>query len=862
MYNAPIIYSDTGSEFINEASPDTIFVLDNFEGSVFRILHKARCRILGPPAVIHCVQANEPLPLNSRPLFCQHMDQLVICFTGFKAKEDLSRLADLVHHMGGSLRKDFSCRVTHLVANCTSGEKYRVAVSMGAPVMTEEWVFKVWDHRDQPEIKATDEHLVGDVMLHKLSPFSFSVLSFQGFSREEARHMEEVTIENGGSCVEVGAPSCTHLVVDEHAISSRAQLPSDLHPRLHIVKAEWFWASIQMDACADETMYTMDFVVETPTQNAATKSTPKTLSGSKSRKRKRLRENIAQLASEGEIDTPMYKRRSSEVARMSFSASFLDATADTSNTPVLSDVKLTPRQQTVMELFQTEKNYVGILHTIIKTFKEEIENPDQPGGPLLEPQHIKAIFGGIPPIFDVHVKIRDELGDIIQNWSEEALIGNVITKHIDGLIKSYPNFVNYFEQTKETIIKCDRSMPRFHAFLRVCQSKPECGRQTLKELLIRPVQRLPSVMLLLKDILKRTEENSADHTKLKEALAKLEEVMTHINEDRRKAEGHHAMFDIVNDIENCPANLLSAHRSFVTKIDGIELTSELSSRGDHITIFVFSDSLEMCKRRGRITSLKSPGAVHVAKTPQKAYRHLTLVPFSGVKRVVDICESTECRNSFALITKMMSEKEERLYAFSIEDEAVRKDAFLTSLSKAICDHLCRADYETLLTSVAPGVLSIDTNDIGNKTLTRAATKFGKRVSRAFSFNKTPRKLKRAMSSMTQIMSPFSRRDSRMFGPSASSTTPRGTNITSMRLASTNDLTLDENTLCESTYSDLVDQMSLGTPTMQRRRDTSAESDSPLGQLPRTPSVASNMSTLSTVSEMAYPPTMKRGFKYL
>jgi len=26
----------------------------------------------------------------------------------------------------------------------------------------------------------------------------------------------------------------------------------------------------------------------------------------------------------------------------------------------------------------------------------------------------------------------------------------------------------------------------------------------------------------------------------------------HINEDKRKAEGHQAMFDIVNDIENCP----------------------------------------------------------------------------------------------------------------------------------------------------------------------------------------------------------------------------------------------------------------------------------------------------------------------
>lgn len=27
---------------------------------------------------------------------------------------------------------------------------------------------------------------------------------------------------------------------------------------------------------------------------------------------------------------------------------------------------------------------------------------------------------------------------------------------------------------------------------------------------------------------------------------------SHINEDKRKTEGHQALFDIVNDIENCP----------------------------------------------------------------------------------------------------------------------------------------------------------------------------------------------------------------------------------------------------------------------------------------------------------------------
>ena len=39
----------------------------------------------------------------------------------------------------------------------------------------------------------------------------------------------------GGSCAEPGAPACTHLVLDEHAVK---QIPFELHPRLHVVKAE------------------------------------------------------------------------------------------------------------------------------------------------------------------------------------------------------------------------------------------------------------------------------------------------------------------------------------------------------------------------------------------------------------------------------------------------------------------------------------------------------------------------------------------------------------------------------------------------------------------------------------------------
>jgi len=63
-------------------------------------------------------------------------------------------------------------------------------------------------------------------------------------------------------------------------------------------------------------------------------------------------------------------------------------------------------------------------------FKDEIEKLDQPGGPLLDPQESKAIFGGLVPIYDVHVKIRDELVAIVSSSSNDWPVGAAFLRHV------------------------------------------------------------------------------------------------------------------------------------------------------------------------------------------------------------------------------------------------------------------------------------------------------------------------------------------------------------------------------------------------------------------------------------------------
>ncbi|XP_069354331.1 uncharacterized protein pbl isoform X4 [Maniola hyperantus] len=623
-------------------------------------------------------------------------------------------------------------------------------------------------------------------------------------------------------------------VVDEHNTGVAPECQS----RVHVVKAEWFWASVQNEEAQDEREYLFkDYLDEVSRRSSVGGScTAVTCSGADEggsgagsnaggtpAALQRLRKRKLRGG-----DAALHKRRSSvgDAVLLSLSNNLLDCTPSPDGKQLLEESEvpdnvvrklMSPRQQVFMELLQTESNYVGILHTIVNMFKqplEEMAEEDSSNGKmqaLLNNTQLKSIFGNLPPIYELHQRMLEELRYAQSHWSEEVSIGRLVLRYTPDMVKAYPPFVNFFENTKEMLHQCDRDNPRFHAFLKICQTKPECGRQSLQELLIRPVQRLPSISLLLDDILKHTHKSNPDHAALVSALAGLREVMSHINEDKRKTEGQLQMFDIYNDIDQCPAHLVSSHRSFVSRCEVVELSKELSGRGDHLVLFLFTDTMEVCKKRSKAFNSKSPtnGTGTMRLGSSKLYRHISLMPLSTVKCVVDIREAEDCHNVFALMCRSNQELKEKLYSFMITDETVDKSHFLRQLCRQMANTVCKPDADKFLACLDSHQLDIDTSDLALSTLSKVS-KFAARtriklealaglggwlradpgavlldtwvlrahllaqVGRALSFNKTPSKLKRAMSSM---ISPFG---------STSNLTP-ASQLAQMRLASCNNI---------------------------------------------------------------------------
>ncbi|KAK9512129.1 hypothetical protein O3M35_000625 [Rhynocoris fuscipes] len=915
-FEVSVEISEDGSEWIDSPINSTVFVVEEFSGPLFDSLKEKGHRILGPTSFKELAQQKKPLPENPRPLYSLAMEGVVVCFTGFRKKEELARLILLIHNMGGSIRKDMSSKVTHLIANCCGGDKYKYAIAFRVPIMSVEWVHNAWAMRTQIGFNAHQHGLTE----YKLKPFHGARVCFLGFPEDERKHMADILIENGGTPTDIEDPACTHVVLDsaetyamlgkevnhptikkrrrdseispnqnlefsliqdtnncstpkshlnnsfisvksitptnyteldkslttnemtdnvydvrhdeninissinntrqynntsissvkldksespkqkhifktptrlnvvrrslrlktsnvltrwlsnldvnlgsktdtptQQIISSKngvnneneekedchvnelvidesttTSAPSQVPPSAHIVKAEWFWASVQNEGCVPEKEHLFQETVGNTTPRLSVGSTPGSV---RARKRKRLRQTACRVlgAASSPASSPLLdpvKRRSSvtDATLLSCSAgSFLDSSSHTHIEDSEGEAAETPRKnlsarhQVFLELLQTESNYVGILNTIMTLFKAPLEEMLEGEDQLLNATELKIIFGNLPPIYQTHCQMLEELRFIAQNWAEDVSIGNVFLKFAPDLMKAYPPFVNFFENTREMLINCDESKPRFHAFLKARQTRAECGRQSLQELLIRPVQRLPSISLLLNDTLKHTPKSNSDHSALENALSAIREVMTHINEDKRKTEGQMVMFDIFNEIDNCPAQLISSHRNFINRCDVMELSDGLSGRGDPLVLYLFTDVLEVCKKRSKaFNSLKSPNTAVTGKLQNgKPYKHIKLMPLATIRRVIDIKETDECHKVFALMCRSTQDLKEKLYSFTITDDDIDKITFLKTLCRHTANNACQADAETFLASLDPQTLDIETSDVCLGTLGKA-----------------------------------------------------------------------------------------------------------------------------------------------
>ncbi|KAJ6222116.1 hypothetical protein RDWZM_000661 [Blomia tropicalis] len=640
---------------------NVIYISSRFEGTLFEQLSANKKPIISDIIVYQCIANRNALPNPKHPLFNFHMKDFVICFSiNDKRKTNvINRYLSLIRFMGGQSRRDMksgkSFDRTHLIESTTDSDNYKLATIYGIPILSKEWIDFVWENRRNADFISDDStHLEK----YRLKPFTGMKISLLNFPDDQIEQLTKNITENDGILVPIDDEHCSHLVINNAKTINYIEILEKLDscPQF-VVSEKWLFDSLSKKNREDEDAHKL--------------------------KVPHLEKNVLNTPSKD--DSIAYQTMNSLLLSPNY-----DNSIDNSLQVDKTDLK---KQAITQELYQTEKNYVKILKDIIKVFREPLKNHQLPGQFPNEIE-LKTIFGGLPPIIEVHDKILAELEPIAMNWKAENQVGKIFQKHSKDFLTVYPQYINFYEKTKETIELCSEKYEKFSSFLKACQILPECRKQTFQELLINPIQRLPRIEMYIRALLNKTDNSHPDYKLLNEALNTIVSVNSEINQEKKKAAGQIEMFNILNDIEDCPATLLSANRHLISKCDARLLMSEdnvIHKLDNYLfSLLLFTDLILLCKKRTvkRTNSLRDrTTSSTVTKKTKKSYKYIETIDLSLMHNVIHKFEDNEifvdCENTFVIITSSNLGTQFLTYPFVVKDVEMKRDTFTNDLIKAV-----------------------------------------------------------------------------------------------------------------------------------------------------------------------------------
>ncbi|GMR32047.1 hypothetical protein PMAYCL1PPCAC_02242, partial [Pristionchus mayeri] len=617
-FNVEVVHSVDGKDYINQLN-EFVFLVESFTSNVFYGLYKEQGIRLMSPTYIRSryrKQAELVAPRPNRPLYCELLKDKTLIMANMPNKADIANMA---HFLGARIRKEVVEQATHVMATSVNCSQYRPAYSMGLPILRPEYVQHIWERRDELDFDVMNPETIDSF---KLRAFEGLKIAFIAFAGEEIIDMEKQVKKYKGEVVKDDRLA-THVVFN----AKGADVPKvEMQQGQKHLTSEWLWQSVQMGGCAGEDNYIMRPV---PTKKTSRGVFSPMTSVQQNSRQSRSSSNV--------LDTS-----NSSVLTNEYSTDDLD------NVRAPSPKRIDKRHQVCMEMLETEQSYLRALELVMK-FKDALEADLAKGGEgMITQDDIIIIFGKFHKIIKVHQEICEKLCKLVQDWRPENEVGKAWIEAQSKLEAAYPPFINSYDTIKKTLDTLDMTNQRFHVILKAQETSPEFRRNTMRDLIIRPVQRLPSVMLLLKEIDKRTDSKLADKESLKKAEQTITGVLEKANSRRAVNDEYSKLFGLCNQIADAPAHLYKANRQHVMDLEseclgGTGVWKAHTKRT--LRFFLFNDILEITKVRrtresrsgmgtiGRLTRQISMSNLKNIAGDIKPFKHLSDVLLTSLRQI-------------------------------------------------------------------------------------------------------------------------------------------------------------------------------------------------------------------------------------
>ncbi|XP_038677426.1 pleckstrin homology domain-containing family G member 5-like isoform X1 [Scyliorhinus canicula] len=211
------------------------------------------------------------------------------------------------------------------------------------------------------------------------------------------------------------------------------------------------------------------------------------------------------------------------------------------------------QQEALWELLNTEVAYMKKLRVITNLFLCCLVNLQESG--LLTEVEPKKLFCNIQEIIQLHQKLwREVMAPVLQAARESKTLLNPIHFHkgfktFGVRFKPYIQYCMEEESCMEYMRNHLRDNELFRIYITWAETHKQCNRLKLSDMLVKPHQRLTKYPLLLKSILKKTDDPHARDAIIS-MVSSVESFIVHVNSRMHQLQEQQRLAEIINRIDS------------------------------------------------------------------------------------------------------------------------------------------------------------------------------------------------------------------------------------------------------------------------------------------------------------------------
>uniref|UniRef100_UPI00358F3455 rho guanine nucleotide exchange factor 19-like isoform X2 n=1 Tax=Myxine glutinosa TaxID=7769 RepID=UPI00358F3455 len=244
------------------------------------------------------------------------------------------------------------------------------------------------------------------------------------------------------------------------------------------------------------------------------------------------------------------------------------------------------RQEAMFELVTSEASYLRSMNVMFELFVQS-----QDLAALLSAHDRRILFSNLPDVREASERFLEDLEDRVEENPQISDVSDIVLQHSQQGFKCYISYVTNQPYQEQAYQQLCQENPQFLQIMSRLQDDPRCERLPFMSFLILPFQRITRLKLLVENILKRTEMDSAAEETASKALNAMKKIVHDCNEGVRKMK---QMEELI-----CVGKQIEFHK---TKAIGIISQSRwLLKRGEMFEIIVEKGILSNSKGK---TSLK------------------------------------------------------------------------------------------------------------------------------------------------------------------------------------------------------------------------------------------------------------------